>query len=431
VQGDLRLPLTYRFDPGDPADGVTAHVPLALLPRVDGDDLAWQVPGLRLDLVIALLKSLPKPLRVGFVPVPDTAAAVLARLTPRSGPLLEVLADALRRMTGVVVPYDAWDWSRVPAHLRVTVRVVDDAGNTVAQGKEVEDLRGAARPAVQRALSSAAGEVERTGLTSWVDVPRTFASGTVQGYPALADEGETVGVRVLPTEAEQRAAHRAGVRRLLLLGLPNPLRAVVGRLSKQAKLALGTGPYASVPALLDDCAAAALDSLVEDLPWTEREFAELRERVRPELADATYEVVVLAADALTAARRVTEAGDLPDDVRRQVDRLVHPGFVAETGRRRLRDLPRYLQAVEIRLDRLPRNPSRDKLNTEIVRQLEKEYDDVVRGLPPGRRDDEAVRHVRWMLEELRVQLFAPTMRTAFPVSEKRVLRALDDLGDTS
>jgi ATP-dependent helicase HrpA len=427
VQGDLRLPLMYRFDPGDPADGVTVVVPLAVLPRVDGDDVAWQVPGLRHDVVTALLRSLPKPLRVSFVPVPDTAAAVLRRVTPRSGPLLEVLADELRRMTGVVVPYGAWDLSRVPPHLRMTVRIVDDAGRVVAEGKDLEALRHKALPAVREALSSAAGSVERSGLTSWVDVPRSFASGTVVGFPALVDEGATVAVRVLATDAEQRSAHRAGVRRLLLLGLPNPLRAVVGRLPKQTKLALGWGPYATVPALLDDCVVAALDSFVDDLPWTEEAFVALRERVRPELADVTYEVIVTAADALAATRRVGERSDLPDDVRRQLDRLVHAGFVASTGRARLRDLPRYGQAVEVRLDRLPRDPARDRLKTQVVQRIEQEYDDLVRGLPPARRDDAAVRHVRWMIEELRVQLFAPTMKTAFPVSEQRILRALDDL----
>ncbi|HEX8001065.1 MAG TPA: ATP-dependent RNA helicase HrpA [Mycobacteriales bacterium] len=428
VRGDLRLPLTYRFDPGDPADGVTVHVPIALLPRVDGDDLAWQVPGLREDVVTALLRSLPKSLRMAFVPVPDTAAEVLRRVEPRSGPLLDVLGDALRRATGVVVPYDAWDWSKVPPHLRMTVRVVDDAGRTVAEGKDVAALRDAVRPAVARALSSAAGDVERRGLTSWVDVPRTFASGTVQGYPALVDEGTTVGVRVLATPAEQAAAHRAGVRRLLLLALPNPLRAVAGRLPKQAKLALGTGPYASVPALLDDCVTAALDSLVDELPWTAEAFDALRERVRPELADATYEVVVAAADALLAWRRVADRADLPDDVRAQLGRLVFDGFVAATGRARLRDLPRYLAAVEVRLDRLPRDPARDRLNTTIVQSLEREYDDLLASLPPARRGEDAVWRVRWMVEELRVGLFAPTMRTAFPVSEKRVLKAMDELG---
>ena len=427
AQGDLRLPLTYRFDPGDPGDGIMVHVPLAVLPRVDAGDLAWQVPGLRHDVVTALLRSLPKSLRVAFVPMPDTAAAVLSRMAPRSGPLLDVLSDELRRMTGTVVPYDAWDWERVPPHLRVTVRVADDDGRTVAEGKDLEALRRKASPAVREALSSAAGGLERTGLTAWTDVPRTFASGTVQGYPALVDEGQTVGVRVLATQAEQQANHRAGVRRLLLLGLASPLRSVVGRLPKQTKLALPASPYASVPALLDDCVVAALDSFVDDLPWTEQAFLDLRERVRPELADATYEVVVAAADAVSAARRVGDRDDLPDDVRHQLGRLVSEGFVARTGRARLRDLPRYLQAVEVRLDRLPRDPSRDRLNTTIVQGIEREYDDVVRGLPPARRGDAAVRHVRWMIEELRVQLFAPTMKTAFPVSEKRILRALDDL----
>jgi ATP-dependent helicase HrpA len=181
-----------------------------------------------------------------------------------------------------------------------------------------------------------------------------------------------------------------------------------------------------VPALLADCVVAALDSYVEALPWTEAEFEALRERVRPGLADATYEVILAAADALAAERRV-RAGDLPDDVRAQLGRLVHAGFVAEVGRARLRDLPRYLAAVEVRLERLPRDPGRDRVNTTVIQSIEKEYDDLVRSLPPARRGTPEVAQVRWMIEELRVQLFAPTMRTAFPVSEKRVLRAMDEL----
>jgi ATP-dependent helicase HrpA len=138
-------------------------------------------------------------------------------------------------------------------------------------------------------------------------------------------------------------------------------------------------------------------------------------------------VIGAAADALAAARRVRDREALPDDVTHQLGRLMGEGFVARTGRTRLRDLPRYLQAVEVRLDRLPRDPARDDLNAAAVQRIEQEYDELVRGLPLARRGDEAVRHVRWMIEELRVSLFAPTMRTAFTVSERRILRAMDDL----
>ncbi len=237
------LPLSYEFAPGEPEDGVTADVPLALLNQVSGDELGWQVPGLREELVTELIRSLPKQLRTAFVPVPDTARAVVARLGPVHGDLLDALGAELGRIGGVKIPRDAWDLSRLPAHLRMTFRVLD-GDRVLASGKDLGALRRQLRPRLDAALSDAASGITRTGLTDWTfgTLPGVFRHGQVRAYPALADAGNTVDVRLFPTEAEAGDAMRRGTRRLLLLQVPSGVRSIAGRLPPQAKLALSSPP---------------------------------------------------------------------------------------------------------------------------------------------------------------------------------------------
>ena len=256
AQGDLALPLSYQFEPGTEADGVTVHVPLTVLNRLAADGFDWQVPGLRDDLAVALLRSLPKALRRNFVPAPDSAAAALRQIGPAIGdePFADALARELRAATGITVPRDAWDLAKVPDHLRMTFRVEDD-GSVVGEGKDLAALREQLAPTVRRTVAAAAAEVERTGLTSWSfgQLPATFArtvdDRTVQGFPALVDEGSSVALRVLGSEREAQAATWAGVRRLLALTVPSPLKGVVGRLDNAEQAGarpqperLGAGP---------------------------------------------------------------------------------------------------------------------------------------------------------------------------------------------
>jgi ATP-dependent helicase HrpA len=445
VHDDLRLPLTYQFEPGTAADGVTVHVPVAVLNRLGSARFDWQVPGLRLDLATALVRALPKQLRKAFVPAPDSAAAALARIGPVVGdePFTDALARELRAATGVEVRHDEWDLDKVPDHLRLTVRVERDDGTVAAEGKDLDALRRQLAPAVRETVSRAAADVERTGLTSWSfgELPATFAAEvagrTVEGYPALVDEGGTVGLRVLGSPAEARAATRTGVRRLLALTVPSPVKGVVGRLDNPSKLALGDNPYGSVPALLDDCVTAALDQLLDrhgGPPVDEAGFERLREAVRADLPDTTYDVVRRVARVLTAAsetaRRAggsTAAAALPStlDVRAHVARLVRPGFVGTTGAGRLDDVLRYLPVDLRRLDLLSSAPGRDRERLGRVEQVEQEHARWLAGLRPERRDEPAVREVAWMLEELRVSVFAQQLGTPYPVSEKRIFRAMD------
>ncbi|WP_392542434.1 ATP-dependent RNA helicase HrpA [Oryzobacter telluris] len=448
-QGDLELDVTYQFSPGTAADGVTVHVPVTVLNRLRSDGFDWQVPGLRDDLAVALLKSLPKATRRHFVPTPDHAMAALAQADPGRGTLVEELGRVLFERTGIRIPPGEWDVARVPDHLRITFSVEGPKRRVVAQGKDLEALRERAGGAVREGVAHAAASIERAGLTVWSvgAVPETFEgrSGgqTVLGFPALVDEGASVGLRVLPDAGAARAAHLRGVRRLLLLNTSAPWKRVLARLSNAQKLALADNPHGSVPALLQDCLDAAVDDLVaEHVPGevrTPEAFESALAAVRTHAATRVLVVVEAVEPVLARAAAVRRAldslarGAAADrtaatraDVRAQLDSLVRPGFVAATGVARLRDVQRYLRAMEHRLERAATNP-REALLQEQVDGVEAAYADLLESLPAVRRAAADVTDIGWMVEELRVSLFAQTLGTAGPVSEKRVRKAIADI----
>jgi len=446
VQGDVTLDVSYVFEPGSDDDGVTVHVPIAQLNRVEARGFDWQVPGMRQELATALIRSLPKQLRRSFIPAPDRAKAALARIEPDSRPLVEALGSELHRETGVPVPVEAWRPDEVPDHLRVTFSVEDDGGRVLARGKDLEAIRRRLQPRTQSRLSRAAKDLERAGLRDWPGgpLPREFRDqgkdGEVVGFPALVDHGDTVGLRVLDSPQSQERAMWEGTRRLLLLQLPSPVGWVQGRLGNQAKLTLSHNPHGGVPALLEDCLACAVDALVDrngGPVWDEAGFAALRDKVRADLHDTVLEVVDLVQRVLSLAYGVRQRLDgltapalrtAVEDVRTQLGQLVYPGFVTATGLVRLPDLLRYLRAVEHRLDRLPGAVARDLESTDRVQALEDALDERVRALPEGVPVPRALDDVRWMIEELRVGLFAQQLGTRYPVSEKRVRRALAEAG---
>ncbi|MEV4498477.1 ATP-dependent RNA helicase HrpA, partial [Micromonospora arborensis] len=440
----VSLPLTYRFEPGTPTDGVTVDIPLPLLNQVPAESFDWQVPGLREETVIALIRSLPKAVRRNFVPVPDYARAALAAIKPGEESLLDALTRELRRMTGVTVPRDAWEPGKLPAHLRVTFRVLGDDEKPVAEGKDLPALQRQLRQEVRQVVAAAAPEVARTGLREWSigTLPRTIeqvrAGYAVTAYPALVDEGATVGVKVFDSPAEAEASHWAGTRRLLRLTVPSPARFLQGRLSNEAKLALSRNPHGGVQELIEDAAGAAIDRLIGAAggpAWDADGFAALRDKVRADLVDTVVEVMdrvrkVLAA-AYTVEQRLGATRNLAvvaalADIRNQLAGLVHAGFITETGYARLPDLLRYLTAIERRLDRLGGNPQRDRQQQDRVAVVQKEYADLLANLAPARRQETAVRQIRWMIEELRVNVFAQALGTPYPVSEQRIYRAMDD-----
>src|SRR5580693_3545993 len=434
------LPLSYAFEPGSDTDGVTVDIPLSRLNQVNPAEFSWQVPGLRTELVTEMIRSLPKSLRRDLVPAPDVAREVVARLGPPTGDLRDAVARELRSLRGVTVPRDAWDLSKLPPHLRVTVRVTDGE-QVLAEGKDVAELQRELRPRLLAVLSRAAAGLTRSGLTSWDfdALPTVFREGTVVAYPALADAGTTVDVRLFETEAAARSAMWAGTRRLILIGAPSPVKSIADRLSTPAKLALSHNPHGSVAAMFADCVNCAADYLMAEAggpAWDREGFGRLSAAVRAGLHEVTADVVAHVESALRLAHAAqarlddTKADAVQPavaDMRAQLARLIYPGFVTATGYRQLPQLTRYLRGIEHRLDKLPENPARDAANMAVAQRVEQAYRQAVADLPPNRRNDPDVTEVRWMLEELRVSLFAQTLGTLTPVSETRILAALSRL----
>ncbi|WP_434613241.1 ATP-dependent RNA helicase HrpA [Arthrobacter sp. A5] len=528
-QDGFEFPLSYEFHPTapgsapNPSDGVTAQVPVLFLNQLTEAPFRWQIPGLRAELVTALIKSLPKQIRKNFIPAPDVARAATAALTADFDPATDTLEPslelALRRLKGHVIPPGSWNWDAVPVHLRMTFQVVDRNGRILGEGTDLarlqDELAGATRRAIAESLgatpkttrgpgsgdsrgsspsgparagaarggatgagqranverargnegaegpgsangaASANGSTangatangaavqERSGLTEWSvgtlnrDVKRLVAGHTVTGYPALVDEGASVGLRIFQTEPEQLVAMRGGVIKLLALRVPSPDRYVLEHLSNNEKLTFSQNPHGSVSSLIADCTLAAVDKLTpESLPWSSAEFDALYEVVRAELIDTVFTVTAVVERILASTRRIEKQlkGTTSlalisalNDIKAQLELLLYPGFVARTGYAQLAMLPRYLSAIERRLEKLPTNVQRDGLNMAVIQRLEDEHDDAVSASVPGRnqRPDAALVHIRWMIEELRVSLFAVELGTAYPVSEKRIRTALN------
>ncbi len=449
-QGDLELPVTYHFEPGTADDGVTVHVPVEVLNRVAVDGFDWQVPGLREQLATALIRSLPKGTRRLLVPAPEHAAAATRELAarglgPADGRLTSVLAGVLRATHGVVLSPQDWDLDRVPPHLRITFAVEDQSGRALVKGHDLDALRDAAAPQVRQQVARAGAAVERTGLREWTigDVPLDFTSTSpggrsVHGFPALVDDGGSVSLRILPTRAEATAEHRVGVRRLLVLGTVPPWKQVLSRLSNTQKLALSHNPHGSVPKLLEDCLACAVDVIAAERirheVRTPEDFAAALSAVRTHVAAKVVQVVGLVDQVLARHLEIVRKLDsttapalvpLVADIRSQLAELIRPRFVADTGFGRLGDLDRYLRGVLHRLDRAPADLHKDAVSTEQVAVVEAAYAGLLVSLRPAQRASEEVVSIGWMLEELRVSLFAQTLGTAYPVSAKRIRRAVD------
>ncbi len=463
--GAAGLTVSYAFEPGADADGVTIDIPLKTLNQASPEEFSWQIPGLRLELVTELIRSLPKTLRRELVPAPDLAREILATAGGPAHPdaeaeptfraqkprremsdisgisdIREMLSRELFRLRAVRVPSDAFDLEKLPPHLRITFRVTDSE-KVVAAGKDLAALKRQLRPKVRATLSARATALTRTGVTSWDfgPLPKVFTDGEVKAYPALADAGAAADVRLFETPDAARQTMRAGTRRLVLLAVKSPANEVAKRLTTQQKLALSDNPHGSVAALFADCVNCAADGLIAEAggpAWDAAGFARLTEHIRPRLHAATHEVVTRAEEILRAAHdaRIRLDGlrspvlqPAAADIRSQLDSLIHPGFLTAAGAARLPSLARYLKAAGRRLDKLADNAGRDAQQMAVVHRVQDAYRQALARLTPEARSGEAATEIRWLIEELRVSLFAQTIGTTLPVSERRIITAIEHL----
>ncbi|MEV5832074.1 ATP-dependent RNA helicase HrpA [Nocardia sp. NPDC052112] len=441
-QGELSFPLTYQFEPGNDDDGVTVRIPVEQLAHVRAVGFDWLVPGMREEVATALIKTLPKALRRTVVPAPDFAAAALAALTPRAEPLRIGLARELSRLGAVTIAPSDLDPAALPDHLRMTFAAIDAHGQVLARGKNLAQLKTQLSDQVSASVARATAGTERAPATVWTSeslgtveptVRSEVAGQTVTGYPALVPEGEGVAVRVLSSPGEQAAAMRAGTRALVLSAIPTSVRTVTASLPPRDRLALSQNPYGSLDALIDDCRAAAADELIAAAGGPVRspnQFDALVAKIRPDFVSVVARIVRLVVPVLAGAHQVSSAladaseRDIADDVRHQLDDLIFPGFISEWGSARLRELPRYLEAARIRLESLPGSAVRDRQGMVEIDRALAAYDRLVNVLPETRKHGPDVTEIWWMIEEFRVSLFAQKLRTPYPVSTKRIEKAI-------
>ncbi|EMC3730134.1 ATP-dependent RNA helicase HrpA [Vibrio cholerae] len=443
-QGNLKLKLSYQFEPGENSDGVTVHIPLPILNQVEPHGFDWQIPGLRHELVVSLIKLLPKTLRKNFVPAPNYADAFLARVTPFEMPLLDAMEKELRRMTGVTVLREDWKLDQLPAHLKITYRAVDHRNRKLNESCDLHELKESLKEKVQETLSQVADDdIEQRDLHTWSfgELPKVYQQKRggfeVRAYPALVDKKDSVEIKLFETEQEQLSAMRAGQRRLILLNVPSPIKYLHANLPNKSKLGLYFNPYGKVLDLIDDCIACGVDKLIEErggMVWEPQAFEALKEHVRAELGDTVVEIAKQVETILTTAYNInkrlkgkvgfTMAFAL-SDVKAQIEGLIFSGFATECGWKRLPDILRYMRAIERRMEKLPVDPNKDRLHMLKIESVANKYKELLNKIPKGMAIPDNVREIRWMLEELRVSYFAQQLGTPYPVSDKRIINAIE------
>ncbi|RME32387.1 MAG: ATP-dependent RNA helicase HrpA, partial [Gammaproteobacteria bacterium] len=440
--GALRLPLSYRFAPGEEEDGVSVTVPLAALNQLDPEPLEWLVPGLLEEKVTALIRTLPRPKRAPLAPAPDTAAAFCREAVPGAVALTRTLGDWIARHRGVRIATSDWRADRLPDHLRMNIRVMDDQGRLLAQGRELKALQAKLGERAQASFRhTAAWRLEREGITDWDFGPLpervTGRSGGAEltGYPALVDEEQSVALRVVDTQAEARHLTHAGVRRLFMLVLAKRFAWLRRNLPGFERLALCYRELGDREELRSEILAAV----------AERAFMEGFESIRDEAAfrarleQGRGELVAIANGLCALLLRILEPyrelhgrlnGALPPawlaaagDLQEQLWHLVYAGFVSATPPDRLKELPRYLEGMRVRLEKLPRNPARDAARQRELEPHWRRYAERIEALEAQGwllTDEPELEKYRWMLEEYRVQLFAQELGTKIPVSPKKL-----------
>ncbi|MBF4333983.1 ATP-dependent RNA helicase HrpA [Vibrio anguillarum] len=443
-QNGIKLKLSYQFEPGVDSDGVTVHLPLPILNQIEPTGFDWQIPGLRHELVVSLIKSLPKTLRKNFVPAPNYADAFLARVTPMELPLLDAMEKELRRMTGVEVKREDWKLEQVPDHLKITFRAVDHKNRKLNEHKDLYQLKESLKEKVQETLSQVADDdIEQQGLHTWSfgELPKVYQQKRggfeVKAYPALVDSKESVEIKLFETEQEQLNAMKAGQRRLILLNVPSPIKYLHTNLPNKSKLGLYFNPYGKVLDLIDDCIACGIDKLIEQqggLVWEPEQFEALKEFVRAELGDTVVDIAQQVETILTTAFNINKKlkGKIDftmafalSDIKAQIEGLIFKGFATECGWKRLPDILRYMRAIERRMEKLPIDPNKDRLHMLKIEAVTNDYKVLLNKIPRGAEVPENVKEIRWMIEELRVSLFAQQLGTPYPVSDKRIKNAID------
>jgi ATP-dependent helicase HrpA len=434
------LRLSYRFLPGDPADGVTLQVPLALVNAIPIARYEWLVPGLLGEKIAEAIRGLPKPLRRNFVPAPDFARAFAEAEAPRDEPLFVALARYLQRVTAVVIGAADFAAIELPAHLAMNFKVHDEQGGTLVESRDLAAIQaqwtGAARVAFSRRADVELTR-EEVDAFDFEDIPASIVSSTgLTAFPALVDLGESVALRVFERHDEAAAEHRRGVERLLRRALADKLKQARRQVPLNNALALKWTPLGSADGLRADLVEAALRERFDahDLDIRNHAaFEHVKEAVARELFPATVERLALAENIIAGYAELRPLLEPPllgfaranyEDLREQLDELLAPGFLRDVDKARLAQFPRYLRAMRLRAERLRQDPAKDQAR---MLALQGYWRDYLKLRAERGGDDEGLAELRWLVEELRVSTFAQELRTSESVSPKRLAKLVESL----
>ncbi|MGH1373913.1 MAG: ATP-dependent RNA helicase HrpA [Cellvibrionaceae bacterium] len=435
----LTFPLTYHFEPGHIADGVSIRVPVAALHLVPENRLEWIIPGILREKCVQLVKGLPKQWRKHFVPVPNYVDQALASLKPDNLPLSEMLGYQLKRQTGVDVPVEQWQSVQLDDYYRFNIQVVDEKGKVLAQDRDLMLLRERYRDQLQKTLQSSDDSIERADITEWdfEELPREVrlkrAGMSIAAYPSLVDDKTSVALRLKDNPVEAQFDSRRGITRLALLHLHGSVKYLRKELLKGKDLGLTVVSLGKREAVVDDMIMAAINDVCfsDGLPSTKSEFLSAIEQGKDKITARANDIEKLVVDVLSQVVAIKKAikgnknalaiAVAAGDINQQLQRLIYPNFLFETPGKWLQQYPRYLKAIQLRLDKAPSQIQKDKIWTAEVDELwqqwqqrfDKEGEAVIHG-------NEHLINYRWMIEEYRVSLFAQSLKTLMPVSEKRL-----------
>jgi ATP-dependent helicase HrpA len=445
-QGGLTLPLSYHFNPGDIDDGISVHIPIGLLNQIANVGFDWLIPALRTELIIALIKGLPKSLRRNFVPAPNYAQACMASIEPFSQSICAAISQQLLRMTGVKIDEQQWLTVTLPIHLTMNFKVFNEQNKLVAQSRNLEQLTAQLQGKVKASIKKVADKgIERQGITSWDlnALPQAYekkmANITIKAYPALVDRKTDVAIELFEHQSLADQAMAKGLRRLILLNIPSPLKFLQAKLPNKAKLGLYFNPFGSVTDLLNDCIQASTQYLLEqqgDLPRNEADFNRCKDYVRAELADCVLQSAIQVEQVLSLSHELTKKlkGNMPlpliqshGDIKNHLSQLIFKGFITASGVERLADIGRYLKAMQRRIEKLPIDPNQDRLKMLEIEKVDAKFQAALVRVKHDHQGKQQVDKVRWMIEEFRVSIFAQNLKTPYPISAKRIINHLKTL----
>ncbi|MPS47981.1 ATP-dependent RNA helicase HrpA [Methylobacillus sp.] len=441
----VKLPLKYRFEPGHPLDGVTATVPLALLNQLNPVEAEWLVPGMIREKVTALIKALPKTLRRVCVPVPDFVTGFLEAATRKDGALLPALASYIQQRTGLKLSASEWQADALPAHLYMNFRVVDEKNRELGSGRDWHALKAQLGQAAQLTFRSNSPGIEKAGLKQWDfgDLPPTLSFSRdgrqLTGYPALEDNGDSVAIKLFDTELAARQSHRTGVRRLMRFELKEQMKQLEKGLPGFNQYALQLRSIMSPDELREDMLVAISDRAFigeDELPRNSQDFMALKARARTRLPAVVEGAGRLATAIATEYTQLTQKlnaapaslSRVKKELEGQLARLLPKRFFSATPWDTLQHMPRYIKAMRLRLEKYPGAIERDTRSGQAVQQIWERWESHVQGLRKANQEvPPAVLDYRWLIEELRVSLFAQELKTPFPVSVKRLDKAWEDM----